>query len=120
MMGKVGNRADETDTVFLGNFSLIASRPGAVAELPGLEYFADRIVDLVQCDFAIHQPAPGNSAVETLVEDEPAQREVLSYNLEAEGFRVASAGNGEEALLMMAEENPDIVLNSFFVQPTSC
>ncbi|AUC55528.1 MAG: phosphate regulon transcriptional regulator PhoB [Sagittula sp.] len=45
-----------------------------------------------------------------LVEDEPAQREVLSYNLEAEGFRVASAGNGEEALLMMAEENPDIVV----------
>ena len=45
-----------------------------------------------------------------LVEDELAQREVLSYNLEAEGFRVARAENGEEALLLMAEENPDIVV----------
>ena len=33
-----------------------------------------------------------------VVEDEPAQREVLGYNLEAEGFRVARAENGEEAL----------------------
>ena len=33
-----------------------------------------------------------------LVEDEPAQREVLSYNLEADGFRVTAAENGEEAL----------------------
>ncbi len=27
-----------------------------------------------------------------VVEDEPAQREVLFYNLEAEGFRVTTAG----------------------------
>ncbi|WP_121630085.1 phosphate regulon transcriptional regulator PhoB [Tropicibacter alexandrii] len=45
-----------------------------------------------------------------LVEDELAQREVLSYNLEAEGFRVARAENGEEALILLAEENPDIVV----------
>ena len=32
-----------------------------------------------------------------LVEDEHAQREVLAYNLEAEGFRVGRAENGEEA-----------------------
>jgi two-component system phosphate regulon response regulator PhoB len=45
-----------------------------------------------------------------VVEDEPAQREVLSYNLEAEGFRVARAENGEEALVLVAEENPDIIV----------
>ena len=45
-----------------------------------------------------------------LVEDEAAQREVLGYNLEAEGFRVARAENGEEALMLMNEENPDIVV----------
>lgn len=45
-----------------------------------------------------------------LVEDEPAQREVLAYNLEAEGFRVAQAENGEEALLLVAEEMPDIIV----------
>ncbi|MCM2561086.1 phosphate regulon transcriptional regulator PhoB [Lutimaribacter sp. EGI FJ00015] len=45
-----------------------------------------------------------------LVEDEPAQREVLSYNLEAEGFRVACADNGEDALLLVEEEQPDVIV----------
>ena len=45
-----------------------------------------------------------------LVEDEPAQREVLAYNLEADGFHVTSAENGEEALLLVDETAPDIIL----------
>ena len=45
-----------------------------------------------------------------LVEDEPAQREVLAYNLEAEGFAVTQASNGEEALLLVAEAAPDLIL----------
>lgn len=45
-----------------------------------------------------------------VVEDEPAQREVLAYNLEAEGFRVQQADNGEEALLIVAEETPDLIV----------
>ncbi|MCZ0811098.1 MAG: phosphate regulon transcriptional regulator PhoB [Pseudomonadota bacterium] len=45
-----------------------------------------------------------------LVEDEPAQREVLSYNLEADGFRVTTAENGEEALLLVDEEAPDLIV----------
>jgi two-component system, OmpR family, phosphate regulon response regulator PhoB len=45
-----------------------------------------------------------------LVEDEPSQREVLSYNLEAEGFRVVQAENGEEALLLVGEAAPDLIL----------
>lgn len=45
-----------------------------------------------------------------VVEDEPAQREILTYNLEAEGFRVAQADNGEEALLLIAEETPDLIV----------
>ncbi len=45
-----------------------------------------------------------------VVEDEPAQREVLAYNLEAQGFRVAQADNGEEALLMVAEDVPDLIV----------
>ncbi|NIZ62740.1 phosphate regulon transcriptional regulatory protein PhoB [Sedimentitalea sp. CY04] len=45
-----------------------------------------------------------------VVEDEMAQREVLCYNLEADGFRVIKAEDGEEALLIVSEENPDIVL----------
>jgi len=45
-----------------------------------------------------------------LVEDEPAQREVLAYNLEAEGFRVVQASNGEEALVLVDEVSPDVVV----------
>lgn len=45
-----------------------------------------------------------------IVEDEPAQAEVLSYNLKTEGYRVNLAGDGEEALLMIEEEKPDLVV----------
>lgn len=45
-----------------------------------------------------------------LVEDEPAQREVLAYNLEAEGFRVVQAANGEDAMMLVDEEAPDIMI----------
>ena len=45
-----------------------------------------------------------------IVEDEIAQREVLSYNLSAEGFRTSAAADGEEGLLMLAEDPPDVVV----------
>ena len=45
-----------------------------------------------------------------LVEDEAAQREVLVYNLEAEGFYVISADNGEDALMLIDEEAPDLIV----------
>lgn len=45
-----------------------------------------------------------------LVEDEPAQREVIAYNLAAEGYAVTEAGDGEEAMLMIAENPPDLVI----------
>jgi len=45
-----------------------------------------------------------------LVEDEPAQREVLAYNLEAEGYTVRRAENGEDAMLLIAEEPPDLII----------
>ncbi|MEM6889148.1 MAG: phosphate regulon transcriptional regulator PhoB [Pseudomonadota bacterium] len=45
-----------------------------------------------------------------VVEDEPAQREVLAYNLEAEGFAVSKAENGEEALMLVDEMSPDVIV----------
>ncbi|WP_298935472.1 phosphate regulon transcriptional regulator PhoB [uncultured Ruegeria sp.] len=45
-----------------------------------------------------------------VVEDELAQREVLAYNLEAEGFRVSKAASGDEAMLLVDEESPDIIV----------
>jgi two-component system phosphate regulon response regulator PhoB len=45
-----------------------------------------------------------------IVEDEAPLVTLLRYNLEKEGFRVSSAGDGEEALLQIAEEPPDAVV----------
>ena len=45
-----------------------------------------------------------------VVEDEPAQREVLIYNLAADGFDVLSASSGDEALMMFEESSPDLIL----------
>ncbi len=45
-----------------------------------------------------------------IVEDEPALVTLLRYNLDREGFRVAEARDGEEALLMAREQKPDLVL----------
>lgn len=45
-----------------------------------------------------------------LVEDEAAQREVLAYNLEAEGFDVARAETGDDALMLADEVGPDLIL----------
>lgn len=45
-----------------------------------------------------------------LVEDEAAQREVLSYNLGSEGFDVVTAADGDEAMLLVEEETPDIIV----------
>ena len=45
-----------------------------------------------------------------LVEDEPAQRAVLAYNLKSEGFEVIEAEDGEEALVMAQDSVPDLVL----------
>jgi len=45
-----------------------------------------------------------------VVEDELAQREVLAYNLEAEGYLVIHADNGEDAMMLVEEEMPDVIV----------
>ena len=45
-----------------------------------------------------------------IVEDEPAQLEMLAYNVEAEGFRVLKAPDGEEGVLLAEEEQPDLII----------
>jgi two-component system phosphate regulon response regulator PhoB len=45
-----------------------------------------------------------------VVEDEISIATLLRYNLEREGFRVAEATDGEEALMIAAEQKPDLVL----------
>ncbi len=45
-----------------------------------------------------------------IVEDEAALVTMLRYNLEKEGYRVCDAGDGEEAITMVAERKPDLVV----------
>ncbi len=54
-----------------------------------------------------------------VVEDEPAQREVIVYNLVSEGFRVIEAGDGNEALLLIEEEELDLILLDWMLPGTS-
>ncbi len=53
---------------------------------------------------------PPEDPLVLIVDDEPAQLSLLSYNLRSAGFRIATAKDGEEALLAVAEEGPDVVL----------
>jgi two-component system phosphate regulon response regulator PhoB len=45
-----------------------------------------------------------------IVEDEVAIVTLLRYNLEREGFRVYSTGDGEEAITMVKEYKPDVIV----------
>ncbi len=45
-----------------------------------------------------------------IVEDEEALSDLLSYNLEKEGFAVSICMDGDDALIMVEEETPDLVL----------
>jgi len=54
-----------------------------------------------------------------VVEDEPAQREVLVYNLEAEGIRVSVAADGERGLLLVEEDAPDVIVLDWMLPAVS-
>ncbi len=45
-----------------------------------------------------------------VIEDEGALVTLLRYNLERDGYRVVEARDGEEALIVAAEETPDLIL----------
>ena len=50
-----------------------------------------------------------------LVEDDANLVELVTYNLEKEGFDVATTGDGEEALVMAAEHRPDLVILDWMI-----
>lgn len=56
------------------------------------------------------RPAAATKPYALIVEDEPALVELLRYNMVKEGYEVAVATDGEEALLTIEERQPDIVL----------
>ncbi len=54
-----------------------------------------------------------------VVEDEEALATLLDYNLDKEGFRVERAGDGEEGLLKVEEETPDLILLDWMLPKVS-
>lgn len=45
-----------------------------------------------------------------IVDDEPALREVLAYNMQSAGYEVVQAASGEEALVLVQEVAPDLIV----------
>ncbi|TLM97524.1 response regulator, partial [bacterium] len=45
-----------------------------------------------------------------VVDDEVLYQHLVKVNLEAEGYEVITASNGEEALEMVASKHPDLVI----------
>ena len=45
-----------------------------------------------------------------IIEDEPGQILMLGTRLKAVGYKIVSAGDGEEGLKMVSTENPDLIL----------
>ncbi len=54
-----------------------------------------------------------------VVEDEDALATLLHYNLDKEGYRVAVAGDGEEALTLASERAPDLVILDWMLPKVS-
>lgn len=54
-----------------------------------------------------------------LVEDDPGLSELLEFRFEAEGYKVVGTGNGDEALLLAAENPPDLVILDWMLEGTS-
>jgi len=54
-----------------------------------------------------------------LVEDDPALAELLEFRFRAEGYDVSATGDGDEALLLAAEQAPDLVVLDWMIDGTS-
>lgn len=54
-----------------------------------------------------------------LVEDDPALSELLQFRFENEGYDVRATSDGDEALVMAAEDVPDLVILDWMIEGTS-
>lgn len=54
-----------------------------------------------------------------VVEDEDALATLVQYNLEKEGYEVAVSGDGQDALTMIAERQPDLVVLDWMLPSVS-
>ena len=54
-----------------------------------------------------------------LVEDDPALCELLEFRFRGEGYAVSTTSDGDDALLLVAEEAPDLVVLDWMIEGTS-
>lgn len=54
-----------------------------------------------------------------LVEDDKSLREIYGIRLNAEGYEIVSAGDGEEALALTIKEKPDLILSDIMMPKIS-
>lgn len=54
-----------------------------------------------------------------LVEDDKSLREIYGVRLQAEGYDIKSAGDGEEALAMAVKEHPDLIISDVMMPKIS-
>lgn len=54
-----------------------------------------------------------------LVEDDPALAELLEYRFSNEGYSVRATPDGDEALLLAAEDAPDLIILDWMIEGTS-
>lgn len=56
------------------------------------------------------ETSKSNGAHVLIIEDEQDLRDLLSYNLQKEGFRVSSVESGEEGLVQIGQDQPDLIV----------
>ena len=54
-----------------------------------------------------------------LVEDDPSLSELLEYRFQNEGYNVRCTGDGDEALVLAAEDTPDLIILDWMIEGTS-
>jgi signal transduction histidine kinase/CheY-like chemotaxis protein len=99
-----------------GGALILHSKPGegtaAALYLPK----SDRPVSQAQPGSSVVQKTAASGALVLFVEDDPLVREVVAPALEASGFKVTVANNGEQALaLLEAKERIDLVFSDIIM-----
>ena len=54
-----------------------------------------------------------------IVDDEPAQQQLLRYNIEKAGYDILLADNGKDALILVEEEKPDLIILDWMIPEAS-
>ena len=65
------------------------------------------------------ETGPAGGAYILVVEDEDSLSTLLQYNLEKEGYRVGLCADGEEALMVIDERQPDLVVLDWMLPTVS-